>query len=58
MLVNADCGLRQLKLKTGADAHDPGQQKDKLRQISASLQIHQVKLEVEYSDTLHDREIR
>ncbi|XP_067948636.1 MIT domain-containing protein 1-like [Watersipora subatra] len=58
MLVAAHCGVRNVKLRTGTDAKDPGQQKDKLQQIASGLQQHQVKLEVEYSSTLHDREIR
>lgn len=58
MLVKADCGVKRVRLKTGVDAHEPAQQREKLGQIANSMLIHHVTLEVQYSDTLHDREIR
>ena len=48
-----------IKLKTGSDVHERQQQIDKLQQISQSLlSDHKVRLDVQYSDVIHDREIR
>jgi len=58
LLVNSQCGVKVIKLKTGSDTHEPHNQRDKVQQISQSLNGYGVRLEVQYSDSLHDREIR
>ena len=59
LLVKSQCGVKLIKLKTGSDVHERQQQIDKLQQISQSLlSDHKVRLDVQYSDVIHDREIR
>lgn len=57
LLLSKKCGVREIVLKTGQD-ENTSQQEEKLALIGASLKDHGVKLTVNYSLSLHDREIR
>ncbi|KAK8774859.1 hypothetical protein V5799_010607, partial [Amblyomma americanum] len=50
--------LKRIKLITGLDQRDQQSQLERLSQVKASLADHGIALTTEYSDTLHDREIR
>ncbi|XP_077559303.1 MIT domain-containing protein 1-like isoform X2 [Haemaphysalis longicornis] len=49
--------FRRIKLTTGLDQRDQHGQLERLSQVKASLADHNIALIVEYSETLHDREI-
>ena len=57
LLVSKQCGVKYIALKTGLDT-DRTQQEEKLAGIRDSLTSHGVQLDVHYSTSLHDREIR
>ncbi|XP_037284778.2 MIT domain-containing protein 1 [Rhipicephalus microplus] len=50
--------LRNVKLTTGLDQRDQQSQLDRLSQVKASLADYGIVMAIEYSETLHDREIR
>lgn len=59
LLVKKKSSLKRIILVTGIDEQDPnGHQKQKLDQIRKSLLPFNIQLEVQFSSTLHDREIR
>lgn len=58
LLVSKKCGVREIVLKTGQEENSSQAQEDKLRLIGASLKEYDIILTVEYSHSLHDREIR
>lgn len=55
LLVLSCKNLKQVYVLTGKE---PGRQQEMLDELKQSLAKHNVVLEVEYSSTLHDREIR
>lgn len=58
LLVKSRSPLCNIKLLTRPNDENHGAQKSQLDEIGYSLQQHKVSLEVEFSRTLHDREIR
>lgn len=50
--------MRNVKLTTGLDQRDQQSQLDRLSQVKASLADYGIVMAIEYSETLHDREIR
>ncbi|XP_037506139.1 LOW QUALITY PROTEIN: MIT domain-containing protein 1-like [Rhipicephalus sanguineus] len=50
--------LRSIKLTTGLDQRDQQSQLDRLLQVKTSLADNGIVMAIEYSETLHDREIR
>lgn len=60
LVVKSKAPVKEIRLLTGSDENPElqSQQHDKLGQLSESLQKHNIKLTIKYSDTLHDREIR
>lgn len=52
--------MKKIKLITGQDENvdQRRQQQSKLGELATSLLSYQITLEIEYSQTLHDREIR
>ncbi|KAG8178350.1 hypothetical protein JTE90_027219 [Oedothorax gibbosus] len=58
LLVKCCPNLREIKLETGVNKQDEIGQKGRLQAIGNSLRTHNVTLIVEYSDSLHDREVR
>ncbi|KAK7077435.1 MIT domain-containing protein 1 [Halocaridina rubra] len=60
LLVHKGPHLRNITLRTSRDPSpaEHSTQNQRLSEIRASLLKHSVKLTVEYSDTIHDREIR
>ncbi|KAK3599537.1 hypothetical protein CHS0354_006672 [Potamilus streckersoni] len=60
MVIKSKAQVKLIRLLTGSE-NEHGQnmsQKDKLGELARSLKNFKVTLEVSYSDTLHDREIR
>lgn len=58
LFIAASCKLKKISLITGRDEQNYTQQDGRLRELAKSLADYGIQLEVEYSDTLHDREIR
>ncbi|XP_056011498.1 MIT domain-containing protein 1-like isoform X2 [Ostrea edulis] len=60
MVVKSTAPVKEIHLLTSSDESPDlqAQQHEKLGKISESLQKHNIKMIVKYSDTLHDREIR
>lgn len=58
LLVSSKCPVKQISLLTGRDENNFTQQDGRLRELKKSLADHHIELVVEYSDSLHDREIR
>ncbi|KAJ8410006.1 hypothetical protein AAFF_G00210470 [Aldrovandia affinis] len=59
MLLKAPCKVRRIHLLTSQDeGESSSQQINALADIKQSLQAHEVTLDLEYSSTIHDREIR
>jgi len=50
--------LQEIKLKTSYDEHNKNEQENKFKELGNSLMKRKITLKVEYSSTLHDREIR
>ncbi|KAH6936819.1 hypothetical protein HPB50_023220 [Hyalomma asiaticum] len=58
-LLKKKCShLKTIKLTTGLDQRDQQSQLDRLSQIKTSLADHGIVMTLEFSETLHDREIR
>ncbi|XP_077473255.1 MIT domain-containing protein 1 [Stigmatopora argus] len=57
MLLKASCKVKTIHLLTSSEA-DGGQQENALAELKQSLLAHGVTLDVQYSPTIHDREIR
>ncbi|XP_041358827.1 MIT domain-containing protein 1-like [Gigantopelta aegis] len=57
LVVKSDTKVTKIKLITGCDEESEGQ-KHKLGQIQKSLKKYNIELEIEYSTTLHDRQIK
>ncbi|XP_067662880.1 MIT domain-containing protein 1-like [Haliotis asinina] len=57
LVVKRGPNVKKMKLITGTDNDGQGQQ-NRLYQIGQSLHQHGIHLEVDFSSTLHDREIR
>ncbi|CAL8266536.1 unnamed protein product [Lota lota] len=58
MLLKANCQVKTIHLLTSQDEVDSGQQTTALAEVKQSLQAHGVSLDLQYSSTIHDREIR
>ncbi|KAL7636312.1 UNVERIFIED_CONTAM: hypothetical protein RMT77_013071 [Armadillidium vulgare] len=58
LLVKKAPSLRNIILNTTYSPENLGSQKEKLAEIGRSLKTFNITLDVRYSDTLHDREIR
>ncbi|XP_078667591.1 MIT domain-containing protein 1-like isoform X5 [Branchiostoma floridae x Branchiostoma belcheri] len=59
LLVKSDCQVRRIHLTTGEEEGTRlEEQKSRLGGLGESLQQYGISLEVQYSHTLHDREIR
>lgn len=58
LLVKCCPNLRTIKLETGVNRQDEIGQKNRLDAIGNSLRTYNVALIVEYSESLHDREVR
>lgn len=53
----AEC-LKSITLQTTQDPVDPGVQSERFHEITVSMRKHNVNLIIDFSETLHDREIR
>lgn len=58
MLLKAPCKVNKIHLLTSQDEADSGQQSGALAELKESLSAHGVTLDLQYSSTIHDREIR
>ncbi|KAM8749264.1 MIT domain-containing protein 1 [Acanthopagrus latus] len=58
MLLKAPCKVKTIHLLTTQDETDTSQQTNALAEIRESLGAHGVTLDLQYSSTIHDREIR
>ncbi|KAG7467501.1 hypothetical protein MATL_G00154210 [Megalops atlanticus] len=59
MLLKAPCKVKKIHLLTSQDdGENSSQQSSALAEIKQSLQSQQVALDIQYSSTIHDREIR
>ncbi|KAM3608089.1 uncharacterized protein V6R79_018951 [Siganus canaliculatus] len=58
MLLKASCKVKKIHLLTTQDDVDSGQQTSALTEIKQSLGAQGVTLDLQYSSTIHDREIR
>lgn len=57
LLVRKCANLKQIRLLTTHDEHNKEDQKKKLGELGASLEKRKISLHLEFSSTLHDREI-
>ncbi|XP_027020432.2 MIT domain-containing protein 1 [Tachysurus fulvidraco] len=58
MLLKAKCNVKKINLLTSQDEDGSSQQQSALAEICQSLQSQDVCLDIKYSSTIHDREIR
>ncbi|KAJ3591900.1 hypothetical protein NHX12_007030 [Muraenolepis orangiensis] len=58
MLLKAACQVKTIHLLTSQDEVESGQQTIALAEVKQSLQAQGVSLDLQYSSTIHDREIR
>ncbi|XP_076016644.1 MIT domain-containing protein 1 [Genypterus blacodes] len=58
MLLKASCKVKRIHLLTSEDEANGRQQEAALTELKQSLKAHNVTLELQYSSTIHDREIR
>lgn len=58
MLLKASCKVKKIHLLTSQDETDSGQQTSALAELKESLGAQGVTLDLQYSPTIHDREIR
>ncbi|KAL6484837.1 hypothetical protein MHYP_G00068820 [Metynnis hypsauchen] len=58
MLLKAECNVKKIHLLTSQDEDSSSQQVSALAEIKQSLQTQNVCLDIKYSSTIHDREIR
>ncbi|XP_060785622.1 MIT domain-containing protein 1 isoform X2 [Neoarius graeffei] len=58
MLLKAKCNVKKINLLTSQDEDGSSQQESALAEICQSLQSQDICLDIKYSSTIHDREIR
>ncbi|KAA8587977.1 MIT domain-containing protein 1 isoform X1 [Etheostoma spectabile] len=58
MLLKAPCPVKKIHLLTSQDEADSSQQSSALAELKESLSAQGVTLDLQYSSTIHDREIR
>ncbi|XP_026151920.1 MIT domain-containing protein 1 isoform X2 [Mastacembelus armatus] len=58
MLLKASCNVQRIHLLTSQDEMDSSQQSSALAELKESLSAQGVTLDLHYSSTIHDREIR
>ncbi|AWP13339.1 putative MIT domain-containing protein 1 [Scophthalmus maximus] len=58
MLMKASCKVKSIHLLTSQDEPDGSQQTSALSELRESLGAHGVTLDLQFSSTIHDREIR
>ncbi|KAF6717064.1 MIT domain-containing protein 1 [Oryzias melastigma] len=58
MLLKAPCKVKQINLLTSEDEANSSQQRSALAEMKDSLKTQGVTLDLQYSSTIHDREIR
>ncbi|XP_008326288.1 MIT domain-containing protein 1 [Cynoglossus semilaevis] len=58
MLLKAQCKVKNIHLLTSQDETDSTQQSSALTELTESLSGHGVTLDLQFSSTIHDREIR
>lgn len=58
LLVRKAEKLSSISLITSSDPSDPGTQRERLDELRRSLAGHNISLDITFSDTIHDREIR
>nr|XP_061799935.1 MIT domain-containing protein 1-like [Nerophis lumbriciformis] len=58
MLLKAPCKVKTIHLLTSSEESDGGQQKSALAELKQSLSAQGINLDIQYSSTIHDREIR
>ncbi|XP_069009687.1 MIT domain-containing protein 1 [Embiotoca jacksoni] len=58
MLLKASCKVKTIHLLTSQDEADSGQQSSALAELTESLGAQGVTLDLQFSSTIHDREIR
>ncbi|XP_034741644.1 MIT domain-containing protein 1 isoform X2 [Etheostoma cragini] len=58
MLLKAPCQVKKIHLLTSQDEADSSQQSSALAELKESLNAQGVTLDLQYSSTIHDREIR
>ncbi|XP_060909339.1 MIT domain-containing protein 1 [Labrus mixtus] len=58
MLLKASCKVKKIHLLTSQDETDSGQQSSALAELKQSVGAQGVTLDLQYSSTIHDREIR
>ncbi|XP_068185673.1 MIT domain-containing protein 1 isoform X2 [Antennarius striatus] len=58
MLVKASCKVKTIHLLTTREETDSGQQSSALSELKESLSVQGLTLDLQYSSTIHDREIR
>ncbi|XP_051938286.1 MIT domain-containing protein 1 [Hippocampus zosterae] len=58
MLLKASCKVKTIHLLTSPDNVDVGPQASAMAELTQSLSAHGVTLDLQYSTTIHDREIR
>lgn len=58
MLLKASCGVKNIHLLTSQDEDNSSQQLSALAEMKQSLQAKGVCLDLQFSSTIHDREIR
>ncbi|XP_061548050.1 MIT domain-containing protein 1 [Phycodurus eques] len=58
MLLKASCKVKTIHLLTSSDDADGGPQTSALAELKQNLSTHGITLDLQYSSTIHDREIR
>uniref|UniRef100_A0A2D4N8R3 MIT domain-containing protein n=1 Tax=Micrurus spixii TaxID=129469 RepID=A0A2D4N8R3_9SAUR len=58
MLVKGPCRMKTIHLLTSHEGHGKSQQMDSLEEIQQSLRDFGITLDISYSSSIHDREIR
>lgn len=58
MLLKSPCEVKTIHLLTSQDGENANQQTSALTEIQQSLKTHGITLTIDYSTTIHDREIR
>ncbi|MBN3281132.1 MITD1 protein, partial [Polyodon spathula] len=58
MLLKSPCEVKTIHLLTSQDGENTNQQTSALTEIQQSLKTHGITLTIDYSTTIHDREIR
>ncbi|KAH9496053.1 MIT domain-containing protein 1 [Bulinus truncatus] len=58
LMIRKKIPVKTISLTTGKDPNNHPQQHEKLQTVGRSLLKHGIQLQINYSETLHDREIR